>query len=240
MIKFENLAVGYKHKVLVQDICAEIPEGTLVALIGRNGTGKSTLLKAFTSRDTILSGDIMINGEGVRAMKANELSRKVSFVGTEKVRIANLKCSDLVALGRAPYTGWIGNLDDQDKKMVKEALEAVGMTEYAERTMDKMSDGECEKIMIARALAQDTPVMILDEPTAFLDVPGRYQTINLLHRLAQEQKKTVIFSTHDLEIAMRTSDMTILIDPPHHTISRTEDLVRSGLIGKVFEIEKYV
>lgn len=121
-------------------------------------------------------------------MKPEKLARNISFVTTDKVRIANLRCKDVVALGRAPYTNWIGQLQPEDQKRVDDAMQLVGMSGYAEKTMDKMSDGECQRIMIARALAQDTPVILLDEPTAFLDLPNRYELCLLLKKLAQEEK----------------------------------------------------
>ena len=137
---------------------------------------------------------------------SEKLARNISFVTTDKVRIANLRCKDVVALGRAPYTNWIGQLQPEDQKRVDEAMQLVGMSGYAEKTMDKMSDGECQRIMIARALAQDTPVILLDEPTAFLDLPNRYELCLLLKKLAQEEKKCVLFSTHDLDIALSLCD----------------------------------
>ena len=153
------------------------------------------------------------------------------------MRIANLRCEDVVALGRAPYTNWIGQLQTEDKERVAEAMRLVGMTDYAEKTMDKMSDGECQRIMIARALAQDTPVILLDEPTAFLDLPNRYELCLLLKKLAQEEGKCIIFSTHDLDIALSLCDFIMLIDNPQLYSLPTRKMVASGHIERLFRNE---
>lgn len=162
-------------------------------MLGRNGSGKSTLLRTIAGLGKIKGGNILIDGKVLACLKPDELARTVSFVTTEKIRIPNLKCRDIVALGRAPYTNWIGRLQARDEEIVDGALELLGMSEYADRTMDQMSDGECQRIMIARALAQDTPVILLDEPTSFLDLPNRYELGILLRDLAHRQNKCVFF-----------------------------------------------
>ncbi len=133
---------------------------------------------------------------------------------TDKVRIANLTCEDVVSLGRAPYTNWIGRMQDGDRTVVERSLDLVGMSAFARKTLDRMSDGECQRVMIARALAQDTPVILLDEPTAFLDLPNRYELATLLRRLSRDEGKCILFSTHDLDIALSLCDAVALIDPP--------------------------
>ena len=153
---------------------------------------------------------------------------------TDKVRIANLRSRDVVALGRAPYTNWIGRMQAQDSKIVDEALEAVGMSDYADKTMDRMSDGECQRIMIARALAQQTPIILLDEPTAFLDMPNRYELCSLLRRLAHEEQKCILFSTHELDIALELCDAVALIAPPQVHILPTDEMISSGHIERLF------
>ena len=153
---------------------------------------------------------------------------------TDKVRIANLACEDVVALGRAPYTNWFGRMQRGDRETVARALELVGMSSFARKTMDAMSDGECQRILIARALAQDTPVILLDEPTAFLDLPNRYELCTLLQRLAREEGKCVLFSTHDLDIALSLCDSVALIDTPHLHHLPTPEMVRSGHIERLF------
>ena len=140
-------------------------------------------------------------------------------------------------MGRAPYTNWIGQLRPEDEMRVDTAIQLVGMSAYAEKTMDKMSDGECQRIMIARALAQDTPIILLDEPTAFLDLPNRYELCLLLKRLAQEEDKCILFSTHDLDIALSLCDSIMLIDNPHMYTLPTPEMVASGHIERLFRNE---
>lgn len=234
MIRFENLTLGYQTRILIDSLTGEIPDGRLTALVGRNGTGKSTLLRAIASLGEPVSGDIIINGTPIERLSPMDMARNVALVTTDKVRISNLRCRDVVALGRAPYTNWIGRIQQQDEQIVEQALSAVGMSDYADRTMDRMSDGECQRIMIARALAQQTPIILLDEPTAFLDMPNRYELCTLLRELAHRQQKSILFSTHELDIALELCDMIALISPPQLHILPTDEMIRSGHIERLF------
>lgn len=237
MIELKELTIGYGQRTLLERVSARMTDGQLVALLGRNGTGKSTLLRAIMGLEKPQTGEIILRERNITSLKPEELARNISFVTTDKVRIANLRCQDVVALGRAPYTNWIGQLRPDDKELVSEAMRLVGMSDYAEKTMDKMSDGECQRIMIARALAQDTPVILLDEPTAFLDLPNRYELCLLLKRLAQEKGKCIIFSTHDLDIALSLCDFIMLIDNPQLYSLPTQEMVNSGHIERLFRNE---
>lgn len=237
MIQFKELTIGYGQRTLLDKVSAQMAEGQLIALLGRNGTGKSTLLRAMMGLEKPQQGAIYLHGKKITEMKPEKLAQKISFVTTDKVRIANLSCEDVVALGRAPYTNWIGQLQPEDKVRVTEAMRLVGMSDYADKTMDKMSDGECQRIMIARALAQDTPVILLDEPTAFLDLPNRYELCLLLKRLAQQEGKCIIFSTHDLDIALSLCDSIMLIDNPQLYCLPTAEMTVSGHIERLFRNE---
>lgn len=237
MIELKELTLGYGQRTLLETVNARITGGQLVALLGRNGTGKSTLLRAMMGLEKPQSGEITLQRKKHSFIETGKLARNISFVTTDKVRIANLCCKDVVALGRAPYTNWIGQLQPEDQKRVDDAMQLVGMSGYAEKTMDKMSDGECQRIMIARALAQDTPVILLDEPTAFLDLPNRYELCLLLKKLAQERKKCVLFSTHDLDIALSLCDSIMLIDNPQMYTLPTPEMVASGHIERLFRNE---
>ena len=168
-------------------------------------------------------------------MRPQDLAKTIAFVNTERTRIANLRCQDVVATGRAPYTNWIGHLQEIDKEIVFRALASVGMSDYAQRTMDTMSDGECQRVMIARALAQDTPTILLDEPTSFLDMPNRYELVALLRHLAHDEGKCVLFSTHELDIAMLLCDSIALLDRPALRCMPTEDMRGSGYIDRLFQ-----
>ena len=236
MIRLENITLGYEERTLLKGASATFERGTLTALLGRNGAGKSTLLRVIAALGKVESGVVRLGGDDIKTLDSEHIARRISFVTTDKVRIPNLMCRDVVALGRAPYTNWIGRMQDIDREIVAEALAAVGMSDFACKTMDSMSDGECQRIMIARALAQQTPIILLDEPTAFLDLPTRHEVCALLQRLAHKEDKCVIFSTHDLDIAMAQCDMAAIIDTPqliHKPMGEVgEDVVRIFGISK--------
>lgn len=237
MIELKQLTIGYGARTLLKTVDARITGGQLVALLGRNGTGKSTLLRAIMGLEKPQAGEIILQGKNISSLTPERRARSISFVTTDKVRIANLRCKDVVALGRAPYTNWLGQLRPEDEKRVDSALQLTGMSGYAEKTMDKMSDGECQRIMIARALAQDTPVILLDEPTAFLDLPNRYELCLLLRKLAQTEGKCILFSTHDLDIALSLCDTIMLIDNPQLYSLPTPEMITSGHIERLFRNE---
>lgn len=237
MIRLENLTLGYADRTLLKQVSTSFEVGRLTALIGRNGSGKSTLLRALAGLNTEYKGQIMLGEEENRQLDAHTLSTRLALVTTERVRIANLRCRDVVALGRAPYTNWIGRMQEEDRQLVEHALEVVGMSAFSDRTMDRMSDGECQRVMIARALAQQTPIILLDEPTSFLDLPNRYELCRLLSQLAHEEQKCILFSTHELDIARTMCDSIALVDNPHLHHLPTEELVQSGLIERTFGLE---
>lgn len=234
MIRLENIRLGYGQRRLLDDVSATLPAGSLTALLGRNGSGKSTLLRALIGQEKPQQGLIRLNGQPLSEIAPERLARTVAFVNTARVRVADLRCKDVVALGRAPYTNWIGRMQAQDEAAVREALTMTGMAAYADRTMDKMSDGECQRIMIARALAQQTPIILLDEPTSFLDLPNRYELGRLLAQLAHEQNKCIFFSTHELDIALALCDTVALIDGQRLHHRPAAELPESGLLEKVF------
>ena len=237
MIRFENLTLGYGDRTLIHSLTGGVKRGELTALVGRNGTGKSTLLRAIAQLGEIHSGDILLNGKPTADITSAELATLVAFVTTDKVRIANLRCRDVVALGRAPYTNWIGRMQKQDNEIVEQSLAAVGMSDYADKTMDRMSDGECQRIMIARALAQQTPIILLDEPTAFLDMPNRYELCTLLSRLAHDEGKLILFSTHELDIALTLADSIALVDTPRLVHMPTTEMISSSNLERLFNSE---
>ncbi|MFR9592156.1 MAG: ABC transporter ATP-binding protein [Rikenellaceae bacterium] len=234
MIRLENLTLGYGDKSLIDGVSTEFCRGKLTALIGRNGSGKSTLLRAISALGEILNGKVYLGDKELSTIEPQDMARLISLVTTERVRIANLRCRDVVALGRAPYTNWIGKMQREDSEIVMQSLESVGMSDYALRTMDRMSDGECQRIMIARALAQQTPIILLDEPTSFLDLPNRYELCTLLAELAHGEDKCILFSTHELDIALALSDSIALVDTPHLHHLATAEMKCSGHIERLF------
>lgn len=234
MIELLSLTVGYGHRNLIECADCRMSAGTLTALIGRNGAGKSSLLRVIAGIDRPLSGSVMLDGRSISEMKLKERAKAMAFVNTSRVRIQNLHCRDLVAMGRAPYTDWVGKLTTDDEEIIMKSLALVGMEAYANRTMDKMSDGECQRVMIARALAQDTPIMILDEPTSFLDLPNRYELCILLANLAHNHGKCILFSTHELDIAFDLCDKMAVIDSPHLIYGNPADIGTSAAIERLF------
>lgn len=222
MIALDRLTLAYGNKVILNAANTTFDRGTLTALIGRNGAGKSTLLRALAAIDTPYSGAVVIDSHPLHSLTAEERARLIAFVSTQRVRIANLSCQDVVAIGRAPYTNWLGRMQEQDHEIVSSALEAVGMTDFALRSIDSLSDGECQRIMIARALAQQTPVILLDEPTAFLDIPTRFEICRLLADLAHSGGKTIIFSTHDIDAALPVCDNFAILDNATLTLQSRE------------------
>lgn len=237
MIELRNITLGYSQRTLIKDATTRFERGTMVALLGRNGTGKSTLLRTIARLMDAQQGEIAINGTPLADMSQAELARLVAFVTTERIDIEALTAYDLVAIGRSPYTGWMGRLTDADRAAIERAMDIAGVRDMAERRVSTMSDGECQRVMIARALAQDTPIILLDEPTAFLDLPNRYELCTLLSRLAHEEERCVIFSTHELDIALSLADSIALVDSPRLVHLPTAEMITSGNIERLFDSE---
>ena len=201
-----SLSIGYPTKVVAHDINAMLTAGELVCLIGRNGTGKSTLLRTMAGFLPPLAGKATIDDCDISAIAPAVRARKIGVVLTDRIDAMNMSVTDLVAMGRSPYTGFFGRLGEEDRTIVNDALAMVGMENFAQRMVETLSDGERQKVMIAKALAQQTPVILLDEPTAFLDYPSKTETLRLLRRLCHEQGKAILVSTHDLDVALRITD----------------------------------
>ena len=207
MICLDNISLSYGSRTILRDVSLHLGKGELCALVGRNGAGKSTLLRALTSNNSTF-----IDGTPLGKLSPEKMAQMVAIVTTERIRIENLLIEDLVAMGRAPYTNWVGHLQDIDRQIVSKAIEMVGLAEFAKRETSSLSDGELQRAMIARAIAQQTPVILLDEPTAFLDIPTRFEVCRLLADLAHKEGKCILFSTHDLDSAMPVCDSVAIID----------------------------
>ncbi|HAZ04559.1 MAG: hypothetical protein A2W90_17165 [Bacteroidetes bacterium GWF2_42_66] len=240
-IKITDLAIGYRQGEKLKEIknslnLSAIP-GELVALIGSNGIGKSTLLRSLCGFQEILKGKICFNDQPLNYYKHRDLAKIMSYVSTEVVRVQNLRVRDLLALARFPYTNFMGTLTDADLLAVDKAIDLVGLRGYENRVIDELSDGERQRAMIARSLVQDTPVIILDEPTAFLDIRNKYEIIHLLHNFARNENKTIVFSTHDLNIATSEVDKIWLMLENEVLEGAPEDLILQGHYNKVFASE---
>ena len=212
-ITLSHLSVGYKvgHAV-VSDINLTLQSGKLASLIGANGVGKSTLLKTLTGFLPKLEGSLLLDGKDISEFSQRALARQISIVLTQKPEVQNLTVEEIVGLGRSPYTGFFGKLHANDQQIVDESITAVGIEKLKNRMIQTLSDGERQKVMIAKALAQQTPVIFLDEPTAFLDFSSKVKTFQLLQRMAHEMGKLVLLSTHDLELAVRFSDTLLQVN----------------------------
>ena len=206
MIELQHLTVGYGEKVVLSDLNLTIKAGQMVCLLGANGAGKSTILRTLSGFQPPLSGRVLIEGRDLLSLSVSQRSRAVSVVLTERVEVPYMKVADLVGMGRSPYTGFFGTLSKEDKSIIGEAIEMVGIRNLAERTIDTLSDGERQKALLAKALAQQTPIILLDEPTAFLDFHSKVSILRLMLRLAHETNKAILLSTHDVEMAIQLSD----------------------------------
>lgn len=214
-IRLSGLAIGYpgKHsvKIVAEGISESLHGGELTCLIGENGAGKSTLLRTLSGFIPALSGEITMLGKPLQAYREREMATVIGVVLTEKTNLQNMTVDELVGMGRSPYTGFWGRLSADDRRKVGDALDLVGIASLRARLVQTLSDGERQKVMIAKALAQETPIIFLDEPTAFLDYPSKVEILRLLHRLSQDMGKTVFLSTHDLELALRVADRVWLM-----------------------------
>lgn len=241
-VKLSQLSIGYPAKrgakVVATGINGIIRQGQLTCLLGANGVGKSTLLRTLSAFQPKLSGSIIIGGHDISHYAPKELSRLIGVVLTEKPDVRNMTVSELVALGRSPYTGFWGNNNDEDLRIVGEAISQVGIEKLRGRTVDTLSDGERQKVMIAKALAQQTPIILLDEPTAHLDLPHRILILRLLRRLAHEQNKTILISTHELDLALALSDRILLMTPGKGIrLDTTENLKKTDAFTSAFGMD---
>lgn len=237
MISLQNLTVGYSEKAVLSDINQTLQAGQMVCLLGANGAGKSTILRTLAGFLPPLSGKVLVDGRDLNSLSVSERSKAVSVVLTERVEVPYMKVADLVGMGRSPYTGFFGTLTKEDKAIVGEAIEMVGIGNLAERTIDTLSDGERQKAFLAKALAQQTPIILLDEPTAFLDFHAKVSTLRLMLKLAHETDKTIFLSTHDVEMAIQLSDELWIVQDGNISTGTTASLTESGILERFLQDE---
>ena len=240
VLQTEDLSIGFKGKkkessIIFDKISVSAGKAELVALFGPNGIGKSTLLRSLVKLQSPLSGKIFLFNVNLRNYSRTRLARKLGYVSTETVHINNLRVHDLVSLGRYPYTGWMGRLGKDDIDKVNDAINMVSIEHLQGKFIHQLSDGERQRAMIARTLAQDTSIIVLDEPTAFLDLPNKYEVVHLLQKLARKSGKTIIFSTHDLHIAIQEAAKIWLMLEGQIIQGSPEDLILGGSFSKMFE-----
>jgi iron complex transport system ATP-binding protein len=235
-VQLKNLTIGYKGNVVAGGVTAELQRGRLTCLLGVNGCGKSTLLRTLCGFLPPLDGEILIDGENLNLLTASEKSRKISIVLTHNEDIRGMTVWDVVAMGRSPYTGYWGRLSDNDRQIVSESLAMAGICptptlpregerSFLDRRITEISDGERQKVMIAKAIAQQTPVILLDEPTAFLDYPSKRRMFRLLTQVARDLNKAILLSTHDIDHAKRYGDVAWMMDKGQLRCSSFEELI---------------
>ena len=264
-VVLQNLSIGYltkdSRKVVATGLNATINRGELTCLLGRNGIGKSTLLRTLSAFQPALDGDINIAlnshpssiiphpssliphpssiihhpSSPLTSLSDKERSRVIGIVLTEKPDVQNMTIEELVGMGRSPYTGFWGTLDAEDEKIVREAIRLVGIENLRGRMVHTLSDGERQKVMIAKALAQQTPIIYLDEPTAFLDFPSKVETMQLLRKLAAEEQKTIFLSTHDVELSLQLADKIWLMEPEQLSVGTPAELAAQGVLSRFIE-----
>jgi len=243
-LETEQLSVGYMSSkdinAVLENISIKAHAGELICFMGPNGVGKSTLLRTLCNLQKPLSGNIIIDGKILQTIGANEMAQAISLVLTDSINAGNLTAYELVALGRYPYLGWNLNVNDNDQQKIDLAIAQTGCESYINKKVYELSDGQLQKVMIARALAQDTPILILDEPTAHLDLNNRVAIVNLLKKLARDENKTIIMATHELDLALQTADKLWLAGHKRPIIEgMPEDLVLNGSIDSVFKLKGY-
>lgn len=238
ILKTSSLSIGYDSKTIASDINVTLSAGDIIALVGPNGAGKSTLFKTFSTHIKPVGGKIELFGKDLMSYSPKERAKLLGIVLTERPDDMFLKVLDVVAAGRYPYTGMFGKLNENDEKEIKASLELVGVNHLANRVFNTLSDGEKQKVMIAKAIAQNTPVIMLDEPTAFLDYPSKIELFSLLKQLAKEQKKAILFSSHDLELLLRyTDNLWIMAKNKPFVAGQSSELLKNGVIKEYFKLK---
>ena len=244
ILQAAKISIGYTSKkiknIIASNINLSLEKGKLIALIGANGIGKSTLLRTITGIQKTISGTVLLNGKNIHELDALTLAQNLSVVLTEKLPPSNLTVWELIALGRQPYTNWIGKLTDYDITKVNEAIELTQISHLTSKKHYEISDGQLQIVLIARALAQDTPLIILDEPTTHLDLLHKVVLFKLLKKLTQETGKCILFSTHDIDMAIQLSDEIIIMTPENVIQDQPCNLILKGSFNTLFQDEHIV
>jgi len=239
LLKTNNLNIGYTQKGnstnIVSDINITANKGDLIALIGVNGSGKSTLIRTLLKFQEYISGDILLNDKSLKSYTNNELAENISYVASRLTEQNNITAKDLISLGRLPYTKWFGILSEYDKQIINDVINTLGIEKLAQKQFNNLSDGEKQKVLVARALSQNTDLIILDEPTSHLDLPGKFELTAVLKKLTQNNEKAIIFSTHDLNIAFANADIIWFIYENKLISGTPEQIIENQNFRNIFK-----
>ena len=239
-LKTSKLSVGYNGKPIVKDIEFGVSKGEILTLIGPNGSGKSTILKSITRQLEVVSGTVFIGENDLKDINYKDMAKKVSVLLTERVRPELLTCYDVVALGRYPYTGKMGILSKEDEKEIFESMEMVGILSLKDRDFQKLSDGQKQRVLLARAICQKPEVLVLDEPTSYLDIKYKIELLEVLKRMAKTEKVAVILSLHEIELAGKISDKVLCVKGENISYYGTpEEVFKKNIIMDLFDIDEY-
>ena len=235
----KNMCVGYDQRPLIQEIEITLQKGEILSLIGPNGAGTSTVLKSIAGQLKLLGGTVYLGEENLSVMKASDLAKKMSVLFTEKIRAELKTCRDVVATGRYPYTGWFGVLSKEDEQIVDEVMELIHITELSGQDFDRISDGQKQRVMLARAICQEPEIVILDEPTSYLDIKYKLEFLSILQEMRVKKGLTVIMSLHELELAKIVSDKILCLKGEYVLRYGTPDEVFiSDFIERLFDIRE--
>lgn len=236
-ITTEKMSVGYDGKPLIEEVEIALRKGEILTLLGPNGAGKSTILKSIARQLSLITGTVRLDGEDMRTLTGAELSKKMAVVMTQRLRAELMTCADVVATGRYPYTGRFGVLSKEDHKAVENAMELVQVTEIRDLMFDRISDGQRQRVMLARAICQEPEILILDEPTSYLDVRHKLEFLSILQKLCRERQLTVILSLHELELAEKISDRILCVNGKSvERIGTPEEVMTDGYITQLYGI----
>ncbi len=237
--KTVNMAVGYHGNILIHDINIEIEKGNILTLIGPNGAGKSTILKSITRQIAKIKGTVWIDGNDISQWSGKDMAKKVSVVLTDRIRPELMTCAEVVALGRYPYTNLIGKLTEKDKEIIRQSLGRVHALELADREFATLSDGQKQRIMLARAICQEPEVIVLDEPTAYLDIRHKIELLDILREMANKEQITVIMSLHEIDLATKISDYLICVKGDTlKAFGTPEDILKNGTIETLYDMKR--
>ena len=239
MLKTNNLNIGYTQKGnttnIVSDINITANKGDLIALIGVNGSGKSTLIRSLLKFQNYFSGDIIINDKSLNEYTNNELAENISYVASRLSEQNNITAKDLISLGRLPYTKWFGILSENDKQIINNVINTLGIGKLAKKQFNNLSDGEKQRTLLAMALAQQSDIILLDEPTAFIDYPNKYYLSSLLNQITKTEDKTVVFSSHDLEVVLTYADKILFFSDTKVELLTKDEFLQRDKINRLFE-----